>query len=124
MCLLRRSMQPTVIDAQQMRRAEGMWQQAMAFVTDVAHQMQSSRQYYGAGYIDQLRVIGERLITTFEITGLLDLIAGELPRVNIPGVYIALYTEPTRQLARLVLAYNRHGRNPSGVEGQVFQSCP
>ena len=120
---LRRCLQPAVADIQEIQRAEGMWQQAMTFVTDMENQMLSSQQYYGTSYIDQLRVIGERLITTFEITGLLDLIAGELPRVNIPGVYIALYTEPTRQLARLVLAYNRHGRNPSGVEGRVFQSC-
>jgi DNA-binding LacI/PurR family transcriptional regulator len=119
---LRRCMQPTVTEPQQMRRAEGMWQQAMAFVTDVAHQMQSSRQHYGASYVDQLRVIGERLITIFEMTQLLDLIAGELPRLNIPGVYIALYTEPTRQLVRLALAYNAQGRNPLGVEGQVYRS--
>lgn len=119
---LRRSMQPTLTDPQGMRRAEGAWQQAMAFVTDVAHQMQSSQQYYGASYIDHLRMIGERLITTFEMTKLLDLIARELPSLDIPGVYIALYTEPARQLARLVLAYNAEGRNPSGIEGQVFRA--
>jgi len=119
---LRRSMQPTVTDPQGMHRAEGIWQQAMAFVTDVAHQMQSSQQHYGASYVDQLRMIGERLITTFEMTKLLDLVARELPSLNIPGVYIALYTEPTRQLARLALAYNAEGRNPSGIEGQVFHA--
>lgn len=120
--VLRRAMQPTLTGMQQMRRAESVWQQAMAFVTDVAHQMQFSQQYYGASYIDQLRVIGERLITTFELTGLLDLIARELPRLNIPGVYIALYTDSTRQLARLVLVINSDGRNPMGVEGQVFHA--
>ncbi|MBN2393765.1 MAG: substrate-binding domain-containing protein [Anaerolineae bacterium] len=117
---LRRCMQPTVTDPRQLRRAEGVWQQAMAFVADVAHQMQSSRQYHGTGYIDQLRVIGERLVTTFEMTQLLDLIVDELPRLNIPGVYIALYTEPTRHLVRLALAYNAEGRNPMGVEDQVY----
>jgi PAS domain S-box-containing protein len=119
---LRRCLQPMVIDTQQLRRAEGVWQQAMAFVIDMEHQLLSSQQYYGTSYIDQLRVIGERLITTFEMTQLLDLIAGELPRVNIPGVYIALYMEPTRQLAKLALAYNKQGRNPSGVEGQIFRA--
>ncbi len=119
---LRRCMQPTVTEPQQMRRAESVWQQAMAFVTDVAHQMQSSQQYYGASYVDQLRVIGEQLITTFEMAQLLDLIARELPRLNIPSIYIALYTEPTRQLAQLVLAYNAQGRNPSNIEGQVFRA--
>ncbi|MBN2389475.1 MAG: substrate-binding domain-containing protein, partial [Anaerolineae bacterium] len=119
---LRRSMQPTLTDPQGMRRAEGVWQQAMAFVTDVAHQMQSSQQHYGASYIDQLRVIGERLITTFELTQLFDLIVRELPRLGIPGGYIALYTDPTRQLARLALAYNAEGRNPAGIEGQVFRA--
>jgi DNA-binding LacI/PurR family transcriptional regulator len=44
---LRRCMQPTLNEPQQMRRAEGVWQQAMAFVTDVAHQMQASQQHYG-----------------------------------------------------------------------------
>ena len=119
---LRRCMQPTVTEPQHMRRAEGVWQQAMAFVTDVAHQMQSSQQYYGASYVDQLRAIGERLVTTFEMTQLLDLIAAELPRLDIPGVYIALYADSTRQLARLALAYNAEGRNPLGLEGQVYRS--
>ncbi|MGC9395253.1 MAG: LacI family DNA-binding transcriptional regulator [Anaerolineae bacterium] len=117
---LRRCMQPTVTDPRQMRRAEGVWQQAMAFVADVAHQMQSSQQYYGAAYVNQLRVIGERLVTTFEMTELLDLIAGELPQLDIPGVYIALYTEPIRQHVRLVLASNTQGRDPLGLEGQVY----
>jgi DNA-binding LacI/PurR family transcriptional regulator len=120
---LRRCMQPTLTEFQQMRRAEGVWQQAMVFVTDVTHQLQSSQQYYGASYVDQLRTIGEQLVMTFEMTRLLNLIADELPRLDIPGVYIALYTEPTRQFSRLVLAINADGRNPSGVEGQVFRSC-
>jgi hypothetical protein len=50
----------------------------------------------------------------------LDLLAAELPRLDIPGVYIALYTEPTRQLARLALAYNAEGRNPQNIEDQVY----
>jgi len=116
---LRRCMQPTLTEMRQMRRAEGAWQQAMAFVADVAHQMQSSQQYYGAAYVNQLRVIGERLVTTFEMTELLDLIAGELPHLGIPGIYIALYTEPMRQHVRLVLAY-KEGRDPLGLEGQVY----
>ncbi|MEJ5309536.1 MAG: substrate-binding domain-containing protein [Anaerolineae bacterium] len=119
---LRHTMQPTVTELPHMRRAEAVWQQAMAFVTDVARQLQASRQYYGASYIDKLRAVGERLITTFEMTELLQLMTRELPRLNIPGAYIALYTEPTRQLARLILAYNAQGRNPLGVEGQVFRA--
>lgn len=119
---LRHGMQSTVTELPHMRRAEAVWQQAMAFMTDVAHQIQVSEQHYGASYIDQLRAIGERLISTFEMTELLDLITRELPSLNIPGAYIALYTEPTRQLARLVLAYNAEGRNPLGVEGQVFRA--
>jgi len=119
---LRRCMQPMVTDLQQMQRGEAVWQQAMAFVMDMAHQMQVAQQHDGASYTDQLRTIGERLITTFEMTELLDLIASELPRLQIPGVYIALYTDPTRQFARLVLAYNTQGRSPAGVEGQVFRA--
>ncbi len=119
---MRRSLQPTVTDPQGLRRAESVWQQAMAFVTDVAYQMQSSQQHYGVSYIDQLRAVGEQLVTTFEMTQLCDLIAGELPHLDIPGVYIALYTDSTRQFARLALAYNAEGRNPAGIEGQVFRA--
>lgn len=117
---VRRCMQPTLTDVSHMRRAEAVWQQGMAFVADVAHQMQTSQQYYGAGYIEQLRVIGEQLITTFEMAQLLDLIARELPRLNIPSCYIALYAEAERQNARLLLAYNAQGRDPLGLEGQMF----
>jgi hypothetical protein len=58
---IRRCLRPTLVEPQQMRRAEEVWQQALAFVTDVARQMQATQQHYSAGYVEQLRVIGEQL---------------------------------------------------------------
>ncbi|HQE91214.1 MAG TPA: substrate-binding domain-containing protein [Anaerolineae bacterium] len=122
--VLRRCMQPTLADFQQMRRAENVWQHAMAFMTDVAHQMQSVQQHAAETYLGQLHAIGEKLITTFDMTHLLDLIARELPRLDIPGCYIALYEgpRPSHEEVRLVMAYNAQGRNPQGVEGRRYRA--
>lgn len=121
---VRNCMRPTVTDIPRMRRAESQWQQAMAFVADIGHQARASQMYRQGDQIDRVRIIGEQLITTFDLERLLDLIARELPRLNIPGCYIALYegARPSREEVRLVMAYNAQGRNPFGVEGRRYQA--
>ena len=66
--------------------------------------------------------VGESLITTFDLTGLMDAVVRELPRLHIPACYIALYAsnELLPRLARLVVAYDEHGRLPLGPEGRLF----
>ncbi len=119
---VRNCMRPTVTDIPRMRRAESQWQQAMTFVADVGHQARASQIYRQSDQIDQVRIIGERLITTFNLERLLDLIARELPRLDIPACYVVLYEGPAREEVRLALAYNEQGRNPQGVEGLRYRA--
>ncbi len=121
--IIRHFMNPTVSGDLPRRRAEEVWQQAMAFVAEVGHQMQTAQQRRSA-YSDQLRTIGEQLTSTFDIEQLLDRIAQELPHLHIPACYIALYEEGTsvREQVRLVFACNAQGRNPLGVEGRRFEA--
>ncbi|HOT90669.1 MAG TPA: substrate-binding domain-containing protein [Anaerolineae bacterium] len=120
---IRHFMSSDVVGDLPRRRAEGVWQQAMAFMTEVVHQMRLLHPEQ-AGYSDQLRMLGEQLIATFDMERLLDLIMRELPRLHIPACYIALYEDGalTREQARLVFACNAQGRNPLGVEGQRFEA--
>jgi DNA-binding LacI/PurR family transcriptional regulator len=121
---VRNCMRPTLTDVPRMRRAESQWQQAMAFVADVGHQARASQIYRQGDQIDQVRSIGEQLITTFDLERLLDLIARELPRLDIPSCYIVLYegAGTSREEVRLVMAYNEQGRNPQGAEGQRYNA--
>ncbi|MFN2108232.1 MAG: LacI family DNA-binding transcriptional regulator [Anaerolineae bacterium] len=121
---VRNCMRPTVTDVQHMRRAESQWQEAMAFVADVGQQARAARIYRRGDQIDQVRIIGEQLINTFDLDRLLDLIARELPRLDIPSCYVVLYegTGTSREEVRLVMAYNEQGRNPHSVEGQRYNA--
>jgi signal transduction histidine kinase/DNA-binding NarL/FixJ family response regulator len=64
-----------------------------------------------------LNEIGSALITTFDVDGLMDVLAQELPRLGIPGCYVSLYENPRQPAgqARLVLAYDERGRLESQV---------
>ncbi len=121
---VRNYMRPTVTDIPRMRRAEGQWQQAMAFVADVGHQARASQIYRRGDQIEQVRIIGEQLITTFDLEQLLNLVARELPQLDIPSCCIVLYegAGTSREEVRLVMAYNEQGRNPYGVEGQRYNA--
>ena len=121
---MRRRMRTSLDDNERMRRAESLWQQAMIFVADVAQQAQASQAYHSAGHLEQLRAIGEELITTFDLSQLLDLMARELPRLGIPSCYLSLYVDPDISLdtTRLMLAYTEQGRVALDTNGVLFRA--
>ncbi len=75
-----------------------------------------------------LHVIGQSLITMFDLKGLMDTMAESVPRLGIPSCYLVLYEsarpyrypQPPPQWSRLVMAYNENGRVPLPPDGQRF----
>jgi methyl-accepting chemotaxis protein/DNA-binding LacI/PurR family transcriptional regulator len=101
------------------RRAEDLWQQARVFVGEAAMRQQTQQRAEADAEAAVLRHIGELLITTFNLTELMDLIARDLKQLDIHCCYIALYNgsgEPP-EYSRIVLAQADDTRIPLETEG-------
>jgi PAS domain S-box-containing protein len=74
--------------------------------------------------VQTLREISQSLITTFDIQRLTDVLAEQLPHLDIPSCYLSLYEDPQKptEWSRLMLAYNENGRIELEAEGQRFPS--
>jgi len=118
----RRHIYPILGDPEIVARAENLWQRGRVFLAETALNLATQQQFFASQMHSILLSVGESLVTTFDLTGLMDAVARELPRLHIPACYIALYTsqDPLPAQARLVVAYNRDGRLPLGAEGILF----
>lgn len=114
----------------QLIHAEHLWQQARLVVDQVARQAQDARLIRAKQIVRRMSDLGGELLTTFHVAGILDVLAGLLPRLGIPRCYLALYEEadtyrypqPPPEWARLVLAYTEQGRLELPPDGQRFPS--
>jgi methyl-accepting chemotaxis protein/DNA-binding LacI/PurR family transcriptional regulator len=75
-------------------RAEDLWQQARVFLGEAAMRQQAQQRARAEAEDAVLRQFGEALITTFNVTELMDLIARDLPKLGIHSCYVALFGEP------------------------------
>ncbi|HEV3362198.1 MAG TPA: substrate-binding domain-containing protein [Pseudonocardiaceae bacterium] len=66
-----------------------------------------------------VREVGQRLITASDVDELASTLAEELPKVGIPGCYLAAY-EPSKERSRLLLAHE-NGTTREGLP-EVFDS--
>ncbi len=109
---LRRHTLPYLKRAETRRRAEDLWQQAQMMIGDAAQRAQVHRRLQAQFQAETLREIGQALITTFDLTELMNVIAQELPRVGIETCYLSLYEDGNipPEWARLILAYDKNGR--------------
>jgi PAS domain S-box-containing protein len=118
------------VDTSYRDRAENLWQQARVMIGETAKRTQAYQALLAEQQSRMLREIGARLITTFHVTELMDVLARELPRLNIPGCYLALYENPqpytylspAPKWSRLVLAYDEQRRMALESDGQRFPS--
>jgi PAS domain S-box-containing protein len=114
----------------QQRHAELLWQQAWLVVAQMTRQAQDARLIRTRQLVRKMSDLGAELQTTFHVAGILDVLAGQLPRLGIPRCYLALYEEmdtyrypePPPEWARLVLAYTEQGRLEIPPTGQRFPS--
>jgi signal transduction histidine kinase/DNA-binding LacI/PurR family transcriptional regulator/AraC-like DNA-binding protein len=118
----RREVHPLLRDLVSLQRAENLWQRGRVFLAETALNLEAQQQFQNDQLAATLRSVGESLITTFNLNGLLDVVARELPRLRIPACYLALYHDTDRVAGncRLVLAYDETGRLTLGPDGLLF----
>lgn len=124
-------------DAAAVRQAENLWRQARVMIGEAAQLAQARREVHTRHWAETLRRIGTELITTFNVSALVEVLARELPQIGIPACYLALYDDcaepdenhesyrypqPAPDFLRLILAYNEAGRISLPQEGMCFPS--
>ncbi len=76
---------------QKLNRIEWLFQRAQDTVREFMMRALYSRNTFIEQGVFLLSEVSQRLITTFEITELMNVIAREVPRLGIPSAYISLY---------------------------------
>ncbi|GEM_PF-603993 len=108
----------------QRTQAENLWQQGRALIGESARLWQARLHVQTEQRAAILREIGEAMITSFNLTDVLDVIAWELPRLGITACYLSLFENPIdpAAAARLILAYDAQGRQPLPPHGENFEA--
>jgi len=121
---LRRYALPYLTNEQTLFQAENLLQQALALIGETAERIQAYLRVQVERRSAILREIGEAMVSAFDLTGLLDAIAWELPRIGIKACYLSLYENPgvPAGWSRLILAYDEKGRIELPPEGKRFPS--
>jgi len=121
---LRRHLRPCFDDAESLSRAEDLWQQARVMITEATERVQVSQASQVQRQTETLRELGQALISTFDVTSLMDVLAQGLPRLGVSGCYFSLYEDPQRpaEWSRLNLAYDENGRMELEAGGRRFPS--
>jgi PAS domain S-box-containing protein len=104
--------------------AEDLWQQARVMVEEISRWAQARQTEQVEKQAEFLREIGQSLITTFDTNTLMEYLTCQLPYLGIPAGYLSLYDDPESPAAsaRLIMAYNQHGRVELPVGGVSFFS--
>ena len=135
---LRRLMLPDLCPAERVC-AEELWNQARVLIGETAQRVQAEQTVQAKQQAQLLREIGAKLITTFDVDQLMDILAEILPGLGITSCYLSLYdaepeTKPVQskhtislppapKWSRLILAYNEHGRVTLEPGGRRFPSA-
>ncbi len=123
--VLRRQLLPALVnDSTRLALADDLWQQGRVAIGEGILRVQAYQEVQLEQQSQLLRDIDRSLITTFDVAGLMDILAVELPLLGIPSSYLALYEDSTTPTgwARLVLAYHEGGHLPLEASGQRFSS--
>jgi PAS domain S-box-containing protein len=112
---LRRSLLP-YLEGNTLARAEGLWQQARVVIGEAIQRAYTRQALQAEQQAQTLREFVQSLITTFDLQGLMDVLADGLPKMGIPSAYLSFYENPDEPAgwSRLVLAYGDEG--PVGLE--------
>ena len=101
---------------------QGVWQLSSEFAWFSQSFERLQEHYQDEKQSDLLRGISQALVTTFNLSELMETIWMLLPRLGIKGCWIFLYEKPgaASQMSRLKLAYNRAGKIVLDEEGQLY----
>ncbi len=121
---MRRNIRPCLHDVLMVERAEDLWQQARTLLGDFAEREQGFRRLNDVAQVQIFNSIIQRLMTTFDIDGIMDVLASDLPQLGISSCFLSIYEDPSdpTKWARLMLAYDENGRIEIGHGGFLFQS--
>jgi PAS domain S-box-containing protein len=102
--------------------AEELLGQARVLVGETTRCYQGHQVLQAEQQARMLHEISAKLISTFDVNELINVLVKELPRLNIPGCYLALYEHPDAPMewARLLLAYQEQRQIPLASEGVRF----
>jgi signal transduction histidine kinase/DNA-binding LacI/PurR family transcriptional regulator len=111
-------------------QAVDLWQQAGMLIGDTKRQVEIRWKLRDEQQAETLRDVSEALITTFDLTSLVESIAYQLPRLEIRQCFVSLYEHdpglPTQKFtspsewSRLILAYVKDGTHEIGKEESRF----
>ncbi len=73
--------------------AENMWQQSRVLVTELSVRMRRLELLLNKRHENILRSISARLITSYDVKKLMNIIAESIAKIGIPSVYVALYND-------------------------------
>jgi serine phosphatase RsbU (regulator of sigma subunit) len=110
--------------------AENLWQQARVMIAEATKRTQKSHLIQVSRQTATLREIGGKLINTFDVTALMDVLADNLPNLGILHCYLSVYEDPhphtylqpAPEWSRVLLSYNAQGRIALEPTGRRFLS--
>jgi PAS domain S-box-containing protein len=116
--VLRQNLLPCIDSSEQLAQTERLWQQAHIVIGETERRGQLIRELRKASQASQFRALSAKLISTFDIAELMDILAEELPRFGIACGLVAMYDDPQPYvypqtapiLSRVLLAYHAGGR--------------
>ncbi len=103
---------PVIMRVPALRRAETLCHQARVFIGEMAWKELAQRQMRADQQNIVLRLLGQALVTTFDVETLVHIVAERITQLGIPSCYIALYEnpqpytypQPAPEWAQLILA--------------------
>jgi DNA-binding LacI/PurR family transcriptional regulator/signal transduction histidine kinase len=128
--VLRHHAFPSLVDDEALPRVENLWQQTQGLIGEVAQWAQAYRRIQAERRAFEFTIrISEPLMTAFDIAGLTDVVAQQLPQMGIRSCYLSLYEQPAggkretpTEWSRLILAYDEKGRVELEPGGRRFPS--
>ncbi len=120
--VFRRELQPYLHRPDTVLHVENLWQQARVLIGKAAERVQGYRQVQIDQQMTILSRVGSTLISMLDVENLMETLTRELPRLNIPSAYLAMYEDPQQPtgLARLMMAYNDQGEIDIKAREQIF----
>jgi signal transduction histidine kinase len=122
--ILRAVLLPTLRKTEFAAHAEDLWQQARTLIGERTRLWQARWRVQTEQRAATLRELSEAMVTSFNLSDVLDVIAWELPRLRIKACYLSLFDNPRDSVeqARLILAYDQQGRQLLPHRGERFPS--
>lgn len=111
-------------EAEVLARGEDLWHQARVLLDECIRQETVRLQHALQEEQARLQETGQAMLAAIDLPVLTGILVDRLPQWGIPSCYLALYEDPKAPgtSARLVLAYDEHGRIELPPEGVVFAS--